>query len=176
MSNLLITQSKSSGYKLRTKENAEQTDLTLAFGRDFGTAGEILTAKYAAGKLIQIDINHLVGAVGQISTIIEHTKARRINIAGNGVYTLAKFYPVPQFVVDQIVYAVMLDVSANVEIDLIRSGGQTGADEAGIKAAQRLGIDAHAHLPKNFLYRTMDGIDRIQTEEECRRRLTYVKQ
>ena len=46
-----------------------------------------------------------------------------------------------------------------IRIAAIRSGGQTGADEAGILAAKELCIPAHVHAPKGWLMRGEDGKD-----------------
>lgn len=51
------------------------------------------------------------------------------------------------------------------------SGGQTGVDIAGIVAAQALRIDAVATLPKGYLQRFEDRIDRNMTEEAVREQI-----
>ena len=51
----------------------------------------------------------------------------------------------------------MLD--QGVTISEIRSGGQTGVDEAGIIAAQRLGIPSSVHAPRGFVFRNKEGQD-----------------
>jgi hypothetical protein len=55
-------------------------------------------------------------------------------------------------------------IKDKVKVTLIRSGGQTGFDEAGIKAAVKLGIPALVHAPKNWLFRDIEGND--YTNEE----------
>ena len=42
----------------------------------------------------------------------------------------------------------------NLDIQEIRSGGQTGADESGLKAAVKLGIKAVSLCPKGWRFRT----------------------
>jgi hypothetical protein len=43
------------------------------------------------------------------------------------------------------------------EISLIRSGGQTGFDEAGNKAAIKLGIPTLVYAPKGWKFKTLEG-------------------
>lgn len=47
----------------------------------------------------------------------------------------------------------------NIKITGIRSGGQTGIDEAGLKAAIKLGIPALCLAPKGWTFRDINGID-----------------
>jgi hypothetical protein len=86
------------------------------------------------------------------------TKDIKLNIAGNGIYTLNQYTTqeeLNQYVTDFI--RTLLD--NGITISEIRSGGQTGVDEAGIIAAQRLGIKASVHAPRGFKFRGIDGKD-----------------
>ena len=56
-----------------------------------------------------------------------------------------------------------------ITISSIRSGGQTGIDEAGIIAAQRLGIPNEVHTTSNYMFRGRDGKD-ISDEEKFKAR------
>ena len=50
----------------------------------------------------------------------------------------------------------------------VRSGGQTGVDMAGVTAAHALGIDVLALLPKGFVQRATDKVDRQFSEAVIR--------
>lgn len=54
-----------------------------------------------------------------------------------------------------------------------RSGGQTGVDEAGVVAAHALGIPSLALLPKGFIQRGTDKIDRPHTAEQIRAKIEH---
>jgi hypothetical protein len=85
----------------------------------------------------------------------------KLNIAGNGIYTFAKNNFATQEELNQYVYNLLSELQKlGVTISKIRSGGQTGIDEAGIIAAQRLGIPASVHAPKDFRFRDASGKDR----------------
>lgn len=187
---LTITQSESYSYRDRTVDNANASDLTLAFAVDFSTPGERLTASAAGDKIIQIpvDINNksahpehaAVAAVlqGILDRGIQN-KDLVINIAGNGMSTLASHEKghsavVAQKYMNEFVHNVLKGVmDAGVKIKGLRSGGQTGADEAGINAGINLCIPVHAHFPKGYRRRSDDGTDRQYTKEEIR---DYFKQ
>ena len=44
------------------------------------------------------------------------------------------------------------------KMEYIRSGGQTGMDEAGAKASLMLGIPTLIYAPKNWLFKDINGI------------------
>ena len=60
-------------------------------------------------------------------------------------------------------------LTRKVSIRKIISGGQTGADEAGIAAAKALGIPAEVHAPKGWMMRRGDNRD-IFSEYEFKSR------
>ena len=154
------------GYAQRTRENAESAGLTIAFAVDFNTAGEKLTAKAAEGKIIQIPIESgaadsqaLASDIISCMTDAEKNTALRINIAGNGMQTFAA-RGISQEDVKAIVSGTLKELTAQgVNIRSVISGGQTGADEAGILAAKSLGIPAEVHAAKGWLMRGADGKD-----------------
>lgn len=175
MSPLLLTCSTVPGYAHRTRENAQACDLTVAFALDFMTGGERLT-RSAAGEPRYVKLP-MWGATEEelaedLLLALRRTCARSLNVAGNGLHTLSKHWGNnAERTVDQIVLRVLSMTQAEHPVELVRSGGQTGADTAGIRAAAALGVPAHAHFPPGFLYRPMDGVDRTQTEAQCRARL-----
>lgn len=56
-------------------------------------------------------------------------------------------------------YRILEKITQQYRFDEIRSGGQTGTDEAGVKAADMLGIKAVALYPKGFKIRLENGKD-----------------
>ena len=184
--NVTISEDTSSSYSNRTKLNAEQTDATIALAVNFNTTGEKAT-KEAAGKKY---VKALYGGKSQLKTaetIVDNLKNQgllqvdeeksteghpvykpiSLNIAGNGLATLAHYYASQNKSSEEVQKAVDNEVlgilqamqSLGVQISKIQSGGQTGVDEAGIKAAQKLGIEASIIAPKGFKFRDASGID-----------------
>lgn len=173
-----ITES-TGGYPQRTRENITWSDVTLSFANDDTTAGERLTEREAnnQGKYIYeflpdaLDMNDIKRLVrnqiigmkndqsyGHKGKMLP-TKDIKLNIAGNGIYTLLP-KGITQEQLNDFVTEYLREMIANgVTISEIRSGGQTGVDEAGIIAAQRLGIPASVHAPKGFVFRTAEGKD-----------------
>lgn len=175
MSPLLLTCSTVPGYAHRTRENADACGLTAAFALDFMTGGERLT-RSAAGEAKYVKLPLAGASTMELASILvealDRTGARMLNVAGNGLYMLSKHWAAfPEQIVDETVRRMLEHAFFYHAVELVRSGGQTGADTAGIRAAVALGVPAHAHLPAGFLYRAADGVDRTQTEAQCRARL-----
>lgn len=148
---------KSDKYPPRTFANAYQSDATIAFAFDFNTAGERLT-KIAAINKIYIPIQMPSKTVEKITmtrSLISSEKIESINIAGNSLPVIKK-YGYSQHTCDELVHLFLNDVfshnSFDCRIKLIRSGGQSGFDESGIKAALKLGIPAICHFPKGWKF------------------------
>ena len=84
-----------------------------------------------------------------------------LNIAGNGIYTLKGKYT--QEEVDEFTYKLLKAVVESPELEnkilSIRTGGQTGFDEAGAKAGMRLGIPTMILAPKGWKFRNAKGQD-----------------
>lgn len=155
-------ESESSYYPPRTFANAKAADATIAFAVNFNTSGELLTAEAVKkyGRLY-IPINPLLISLAQINRtgkLLHTANARVINIAGNGAYSLIKS-GIMQANADDIVYN-FLDAVINgheLQIEGICSGGQSGFDEAGIKAAVKLGIPAIVRFPKGWKFIDANG-------------------
>lgn len=161
-----------SGYAGRTRENA-RADLTVAIAANFGTAGEKLTRRVVQenGKAY-LGLPYADVRKGEMEPVLEAVKALNqlgerlgqgeisLNIAGNGLYTLRGG---SQEDVDEGIHAFLKAVvehpGLRVRIASVRSGGQTGVDEAGVKAARRLGIPALVVAPKGWVFRGADGVD-----------------
>lgn len=170
----------SGSYPERTKENADWSDVTISFAADFNTLGEKATKRYAGSKFVPVKMFFGAGhedptvfinpgnEVDDASDILKvlkkqglPTKDIKLNIAGNGIYT---FKPgereLSQEEFNDYVTKTLQELQKlGVTISEIRSGGQTGADEAGIIAAQKLGIKASVNAPKGWKFRDSKGKD-----------------
>ena len=83
-------------------------------------------------------------------------------MAGNGIYTMKGKYTQAQLdeYVYQLLSAVINSENLKNKIISIRSGGQTGIDEAGAKAGMRLGIPTTILAPKGWTFRPINGKDK----------------
>lgn len=169
-------------YKGRTKENAS-ADATIAIACNFKSAGEILTKKLVLDQrkiYIPIDISESLTVnkeiVNHVNSLLKKAIGNNIidnsislNIAGNGIYTMRGKYS--QQDLDLYVYRLLKAILniGDVSFNLIRSGGQTGLDEAGAKAGERLGIETLVVCPKGWKYRDISGVD-IQDEIKFKER------
>ncbi|MDR1172568.1 MAG: hypothetical protein LBL24_08960 [Bacteroidales bacterium] len=163
---ITFEEDQSNGYRERTIKNAS-ADVTIALAVDFNSSGERLTKSSVKqqGKLyIPIDANNLEVTqerVDKIVGLLNNTGAKTLNIAGNGIYTMKGKYTQEQ--IDGFTYGLLRQVlsSPNLKtpIESIRSGGQTGFDEAGAKAGLRLGIPTTVLAPKGWKFRDVNGRD-----------------
>lgn len=166
----------SKGYAQRTKKNAS-CDATIAIAINFNTAGEVLTKKLVKEqnkKYIPLDGNNLTITEERISKIVDmlnSVNAKTLNIAGNGIYSLKGKYT--QNEVDNFTYDLIKQIIESPKLEnqitLIRTGGQTGFDEAGAKAGIKLNIPTIVLAPKGWKFRNINGID-ISNEEEFKNR------
>ena len=159
----VFSTSGNNSYPSRTRENANWSDITIALAQDFNTAGEKLTKKAAGNKYVSSvlaaesnDASEIAGNLyNQIKTKGK-TDNLKINIAGNGIYSMKQSQSYYNDLMTQILMKLQ---DKGVTISEIRSGGQTGIDEAGIIAAQRLGIPNEVHSTANFMFRDKSGKD-----------------
>ena len=92
-----------------------------------------------------------------------------VNIAGNGIYTLAKD-GISQQDIDQFMCAVGVELTnRGIHISSVRSGGQTGIDEAGAAMGKVLEVPPAVHAPKDWLFRGEDGKD-VASQEAFKNR------
>ena len=168
------------GYRDRTIINAS-ADITLAFAKDFTSAGERLTRtsvlqqgkKYFSIQIEQYWDSAIMQRVDPIVRSCLGYSISTINIAGNGIYTMKNYCS--QIQCDNWVYQFLIlllnhDMFKPIQnVTLIRSGGQTGFDEAGLKAAVKLGIPAHCLAPKGWVFRDINGKD-IANEKQFKAR------
>ena len=161
--NLTITASSSVDYKSRTIDNIEQSDVTIALASNFKSLGEKLTKKEAESRNKYVSESIGEGSnksakeiaesiFNQIKKLgIDTSKPVDLNIAGNGIYQ--KGMP-SQEDVDTLVTDILRELQKlGLQIKSVRSGGQTGVDEAGVKASLALGLPTIIHGTKDFKFR-----------------------
>lgn len=162
-----ITFTTSEGwYPQRRKENIALSDITIALAEDFTTAGEKGTKTDAKSKYVSSPIKEsgkkLKAKQIAESLVKDIKKAKlptnnvKLNIAGNGIYSLSESQEYYNNLVTDVIKELQ---NLGITVAEIRSGGQTGIDEAGIIAAQRLGIPAIVHGTKDWAFRDKSGKD-----------------
>jgi len=111
--------------------------------------------------------------VNKIVNELNSVNAKSLNIAGNGIYTMKGKYT--QEEVDDFTYellkAVIESPTLKNKITSIRTGGQTGFDEAGAKAGIKLGIPTLILAPKGWKFRNISGQD-ISNEQAFKARFS----
>jgi len=162
-------QHSSTQYPPRTYENAS-ADATIAFAFNFNTPGEVLTrdsVKVQTKLYIPVSASILgneklisIKAESISNTLMDH-KVSVLNIAGNQLATCYK-QGYTQGEIDNFVVHFLKMVFTHPRFDnkylhLIRSGGQSGFDEAGLKAAVRLGIPALCLCPRGWKFADVNG-------------------
>ena len=166
-------------YPVRTKENITWSDVTLAFVIDDTSKGEQLTEgeatrqqKYAweylpngldMAAIPRLARNTVIGmrneqSYGHKGKALPTTNIK-LNIAGNGIYTWLPKGITQEQLNDFVTEYIRELIRNGVSISEIRSGGQTGVDEAGVIAAQRLGIKCSVHAPKGYTMRGANNRD-----------------
>lgn len=160
---LTVSEHSSHHYAPRTYWNAANADVTLAFAVDFQTAGERLTRKAAGNRYVSVPLKLAVDPVevarALYREVVRARQARTLNIAGNGIYTLAA-HGIDQPTLDRWLFRVFATIAPHYAFTRVLSGGQTGVDAAGLAVAVALGIPALATLPAGCVRRGEDGIDR----------------
>jgi hypothetical protein len=152
-------------YNPRTIINAESSTLTLLFCVDKESAGTKLTKRYAKNYFV-IDANNPVEI--EFGKLIKKYPNEdvydKLNIAGNGISTFEK-YDITQSQLNYYVYSFLCMVYATFNITHIRSGGQTGADIAGISASKLLLIDSSLLMPAKHRQRLSGYVDKYYENE-----------
>lgn len=180
----IFTTSNNNNYRQRTIDNIDNSDLTIHFASDFNTPGEKLTKNEALKKdkylAIQLRDNEYSdnSIKEKVTKIINHLKNKNLskkldnlnlNIAGNGIYTLIK-YNIDQKFINDLIYKYIKELqNQGIKINSIRSGGQTGVDEAGIIAGKKLGIPTIVHTTSDYKFRDVNNND-ISNEEKFKNR------
>lgn len=164
---LTIKEHESTKYAPRTWTNAKRGDVTAAFALNFTTPGEVLTQRAAGDRYTSCLLSCDPRLAAELTNCFRLTRHpnKTLNIAGNGMFTLAR-YIWTQARVNQWVYDVLKTMHERVPIAGIYTGGQTGVDLAGAVGAVALNIPCLVTLPQGFLQRGSDGIDRQHTQKE----------
>lgn len=164
---LKIREDSSEKYNKRTYYNAKSADLTLALAVDFSTLGEKCTKNAAGDKYIGFLLNQEANTLDIARGLYKKLKslnAKKLNIAGNGIYTLHK-HNCDQHDINDFVYDIIKKVHEHWPLEKIYTGGQTGLDLAGAVAGYLLEIPTEVTLPKGYKQRFEDKIDVNGTEE-----------
>lgn len=176
----ILEEDQDAGYTARTEINAREADVTFAIAINFESAGEKLTKSAALKyKKLYIPVSPFGDIVDKSNKIVEkinqHFDNKKIitfNIAGNGIYTLKGALTQEQC--DDFTYNLLFLIvnhpHLKTKIKSIRSGGQTGFDEAGIKAGIKLKLDTIAYYPRGYRIRDLES-DKTQTREQVFKRL-----
>lgn len=161
-----IKEHKSSSYAPRTYHNAAQ-GVTLAYAVDHSTAGERLTQKASGDKIVKIDANLCdeLTAARELFKMLRKHECHTVNVAGNGIYTFDK-HGFGQENVNSAIYNILHTVNEHWPITHIVSGGQSGADLAGLVAAAHLGIECTGMWPKGYKMRFENGVDVYHTPDQ----------
>lgn len=166
--NFITTPSKN--YADRTKANAEWSDITMALAEDFNTAGERLTKTVAGNKYVSANISNDVSTIVNniYNQLVSKGKIKdiKLNIAGNGIYSLKDTQSQYDAKLIDIIKGLQVK---GITISEIRSGGQTGIDEAGAKAGQFLNIKTTIISTSDFKFRNKQGVD-ISNEQTFKAR------
>lgn len=159
---IIFNEHKETGYAMRTWDNARLADLTIAFAIDFNTPGEILTRKVAYGKYRSIDLRSSSATLRNdlqfLHLEIKNKNIKRLNIAGNGIYTFVKDN-ISQELLNARLLSYLDHIVQGDKTISIRSGGQTGVDTAGAIAGDRLGLTTTVLAPKGWMFRNEQGKD-----------------
>lgn len=179
--NITFKEDRCANYAHRTWINAECADATLAFAVDHKTSGEICTQKackdtehpifkFQINERGKMDADDNMEVLTECIAYLKSLGPCGVNIAGNGMSTFAR-YDITQERVDELVYNALKYIKEQCpELYEVRSGGQTGADESGLKASARLGLTTVCFAPKGWRFRTADGVDHNGDFESFKRR------
>ena len=171
-----IVQHTSSSYAPRTYANAKAGHCTLAIAVDFNTAGEKCTKKAAGASYVGLpyfaDKEASLVILRLVWRLLKVHKEPVLNIAGNGIYTLAK-HGVNQAQANKKLYDLLQPLvkalptvqsgTNGVSALQVVSGGQTGIDTAGVVAGSALGLRCRVTLPHGYIQRFEDKQDVVQS-------------
>ena len=172
---LIIKEHTSHKYSPRTYYKGKMAETTNALAVDLSTAGEISTKKAAGDKYIGflLEEDSISKEIGEeLAKFMTTKNANTLNIAGNGIYTLNK-YECSQEHINNFVFEVIYYSNQIREIKKIYTGGQTGVDLAGAIAGNVLGIETEVTMPKGFIQRDKDKIDKTHAIEDIYKQIDY---
>ena len=179
-------------YPVRTQFNAENAAITIDFTTD-ATKGSGATKKSvnASGNKYQavvVDSNGLMKNTDNIDALAKViadnlTSGQVVNIAGHGAYKATRLgsagfnEAIQQSVFDnelnKIFDRVKFFIGDKPITGKVISGGQSGYDEAGIKAARKIGVPTQVNYTGEGLYRPPEATgakDDINNREAFRKR------
>ena len=174
----LVTYTLSDGnYQKRTYENANADDVDFTFQfKAVDSYGERSTEKAAGDSCLPIElpfkdgkldlskkaVSEAVNAImGMLPEEFFNGTSCGVNLAGNGIYTLnSNGMSVSQNDIDVFVSAVFAGLKEKgFDLISLRSGGQTGVDEAAVAVAHTLDIPVTIHGTADWRFRPVDGKD-----------------
>jgi predicted NAD-dependent protein-ADP-ribosyltransferase YbiA (DUF1768 family) len=184
--------SPDANYPIRTKYNAENAAITIDFTQD-ASKGSGATKKNvnASGNKYQavvVDSNGLMKNTDNIDALAKViadnlTSGQVVNIAGHGAYKATRLgsagfnEAIQQSVFDnelnKIFDRVKFFIGDKPITGTVISGGQSGYDEAGIKAARKIGVPTQVNYTGEGLYRPPEATgakDDINNAEAFRKR------
>ena len=184
--------SPDANYPIRTKYNAENAAITIDFTQD-ASKGSGATKKNvnASGNKYQavvVDSNGLMKNTDNIDALAKViadnlTSGQVVNIAGHGAYKATRLgsagfnEAIQQSVFDnelnKIFDRVKFFIGDKPITGMVISGGQSGYDEAGIKAARKIGVPTQVNYTGEGLYRPPEATgakDDINNAEAFRKR------
>jgi hypothetical protein len=172
---LLVYEHPAEGYGPRTCANAD-AEATWAYASDFSTEQQRLADQIAGSRLLRTPVGTpCAKAADDLTAHLRRLDARTLNVTGNSLTTLARhtLFSAAELQPKADAYLLRLigAVHARQPLAGVRAGGQSGVEEAALRAAVTLGIPAFALLPRHFLYRDAAGVDRTATREQTLRRL-----
>ena len=184
--------SPKANYPIRTEFNAENSDITIDFTRDESKgSGATKRSVNNAGKTYQPVIVNEVGLmknqdnIDELAKVIADnlTNGKTVNIAGHGAYKSTRPGSVG---FNEAIQQSVFDNELNKVFDRVKffigdkpitgmviSGGQSGYDEAGIKAAKKIGVNTQVNFTGEGLYRPPEALgakDDINNAEQFRNR------
>lgn len=155
-----VIEHHTASYPGRTALNAKESDGTIAFAYNFDSPGEKLTEKMCKQynkPILKIQLRDPLRDVDEVANHIvnwlKKYNIKHINVAGNGIRTMSGLFT--QEILDTYLYKIFQKVLESYSIKHARSGGQTGVDEAGVKALDQLGVKTTIVYPKGYRIRTL---------------------
>jgi hypothetical protein len=165
MARLTVETTPSWRYQPRTITNAKESTLTIIFCVDSESSGTKLTKSYTKQfhivnvhnpvKYEYAKMKHIFG--NNINTSI-------VNVAGNGISAYV-YNNISQSDLNTYVTEFLRLLNNEHKISLIRSGGQTGADVAGVSASIRLSIDCVVLMPRGYRQRLLGFVDKYYSSK-----------
>ena len=185
-SDIMIFEESKGGYRQRTIENVQASDATLMMAIDPHSAGEMLTwraCRESKKPVLRVHISTSTSTTAidsdaspcnrltldktskEMAKFLTDNKVQHLNVAGNCLDKFVK-HGISQSQLDDLVLAFLRDAIANTKdkevgvlLHTVRSGGQSGIDEAGAKAGAQLKLKTIVRAPTRWMFRKGNGQD-----------------